>query len=82
VLLSLDLSDPATGKVRGKREDKDYAIAWIKSEGEGRVFYCSLGHAQNVFELPNVLSFYLNGIQYALGDLPVDDSPQAAPAGR
>ncbi|MCX6906580.1 MAG: DUF1080 domain-containing protein, partial [Verrucomicrobia bacterium] len=44
VLLSLDLSDPVTANVRGmKREDKDFAIAWIKNEGKGRVFYCGLG---------------------------------------
>ncbi len=76
VLLSLDLTDPVTGKTKGKREDKDYAIAWIKKEGKGRVFYSSLGHAENVFTIPDVLEFLLNGIQYALGDLPADDSPE------
>jgi type 1 glutamine amidotransferase len=76
VLLSLDLTDPATGSKKGKRKDRDYAIAWIKREGEGRVFYSSFGHAENVFTLPEVLAYTLNGIQYALGDLPADDSPQ------
>jgi type 1 glutamine amidotransferase len=78
VLLSLDLTDEATGKVNIKapRADNDYAVAWIKKEGKGRVFYCSLGHAANVFMEPAILRFYLDGIQYALGDLAADASPK------
>jgi len=78
VLLSIDLSDEVTGKVNIKapRADKDYAVSWIKKEGNGRVFYCSLGHAGNVFEEPTILQFYLDGIQYALGDLEADASPK------
>jgi hypothetical protein len=78
VLVSLDLSDPATGGVQKgvKRTDRDFAVAWIKKHGQGRVFYCSLGHAANVFQDPKVLRFYLDGIQFALGDLKVDASPR------
>jgi len=78
VLLSLDLTDEATGNVEIKapREDKDYAVSWLKTEGKGRVFYCSLGHAGNVFQEPAILQFYLDGIQYALGDLDADASPK------
>ena len=75
VLLGLDISDPATGGVQGGRTDKDYAIAWIRREGKGRVFYNSLGHEVNVFQVPAVLKFNLDGIQYALGDLTAADSP-------
>lgn len=80
VLVSLDLSDKDTGDVaasKGGREDKDYAVAWIKTVGQGRVFYCSLGHAQNVFQDAAVNQFYLDGIQFALGDLPADASPKS-----
>lgn len=79
VLVSLDLSDPTTGGVRNgvKRTDRDFAVAWIKSEGKGRVFYCSLGHAENVFQDAAVLRFYLDGIQFALGDLVVEARPQS-----
>jgi uncharacterized protein len=76
VLLSLDLSDPETGKVKGGRDDNDYAVAWIKTVGKGRVFYCSLGHAGNVFQDPAVVNFYLDGIQFALGDLAADATPK------
>ena len=76
VLLSLDLTDPETGSKNGKRTDKDYAVAWIRKEGQGRVFYCSLGHDLNVFQEPAVLQFNLDGIQYALGDLAADATPK------
>jgi hypothetical protein len=75
VLLSLDLSDPATGG-KGQRADKDFAVAWIRKEGKGRVFYCSLGHDTNVFQEPAVVQFNLAGIQYALGDLAAADAPK------
>jgi type 1 glutamine amidotransferase len=75
VLLSLDLTDPATAN-KGKRADKDFAVAWIRKEGEGRVFYCSLGHEKNVFQEPAILQFNLDGIQYALGDLAADATPK------
>lgn len=78
VLVSLDLTDPVTGGVKDgvKRTDKDFAVAWIKKCGQGRVFYCSLGHAANVFQDAAVLRFYLDGIQYALGDLEADANPR------
>jgi hypothetical protein len=81
VLLSIDLSDAATetGGKRKARKDGDYAVSWIKQEGEGRVFYCSLGHDMNVFQEPAILQFYLDGIQYALGDLPAVATPKDMP---
>jgi type 1 glutamine amidotransferase len=69
MLLRLDpeLSDM---KVRGiKRDDNDFGVSWTKSYGKGRVFYCSLGHNEHIYWNPKVLSIYLNGIQWAMGDL-------------
>ena len=80
VLLSLDLSDEATGKADGVRvDDADTGISWIKSVGKGRVFYCSLGHNHHLTWDGAVLEHYLLGIQYALGDLKVDDEPAGYP---
>jgi type 1 glutamine amidotransferase len=80
VLMTLDLSDPTTGGITQgvKRADKDFAIAWIKQEGKGRVFFCGLGHDANVFQESAILRFYLDGIQYALGDLAADATPKSA----
>ncbi|MBM4090564.1 MAG: hypothetical protein FJ276_14250 [Planctomycetes bacterium] len=53
------------------------AIAWIQQVGKGRVFYCSFGHDGRIFRDPRILQFYLDGIQYALGDLQADATPSA-----
>ena len=75
VLLSLDMSNPRN--VKGARPDNDNAISWLRKVGEGRVFYCSLGHNNEIFWNPAVVRHYLDGIQYALGDLKVCDVPSA-----
>ncbi len=59
------------------RPDNDFAVSWIQRFGKGRVFYCSLGHDHPVFWNRAVLKHYLDGIQYALGDLPADATPSA-----
>jgi len=63
--------------VAAARDDHDYAIAWIRPWGQGRVFYCSLGHRNEVTWDPAIVRFNLAGIQYALGDLKADDRPLA-----
>ena len=76
VLLSLDFADKATaGTQSQRREDKDYAVSWIRPYGEGRVFYTSFGHDQRAYLNKAVLAHILDGVQYALGDLKADDTP-------
>jgi len=65
-------------KPKGNSPTNDYGVAWIKKEGEGRVFYCSLGHREEIYWNPTVLKFYLAGLQYALGDLEADATPSGA----
>jgi len=72
VLLSLDMTKTAD---KGRREDKDNAVAWVKQHGKGRIFYCSLGHKRHIFQDPKLLQFYLDGIQFALGDIKADMTP-------
>ncbi len=59
------------------RPDDDFAVSWIQRFGQGRVFYCSLGHDHPIFWNKAVLRHYLDGIQFALGDLPADATPSA-----
>ncbi|MFM2170907.1 MAG: hypothetical protein RI957_1136 [Verrucomicrobiota bacterium] len=68
VLLRLNVEKSA--KVGGmKRSDGDYGVAWARNHGKGRVFYCSLGHNHDMYWNPKILSHYLAGIQWAIGDL-------------
>ena len=53
VLLSIDTAktdmnqSPAYGKV--ERADNDYALAWVRQYGRGRVFYCGFAHNPYIF---------------------------------
>jgi type 1 glutamine amidotransferase len=77
VLMSLDLSDPATAGAKGvKPSDADTGISWVKTVGKGRIFYCSLGHNDHILWNPAVLQHYLDGIQFAFGDYKVDTRPK------
>ncbi|HUU17117.1 MAG TPA: ThuA domain-containing protein [Sedimentisphaerales bacterium] len=77
VLMSLDMSDPTTRNVKGfKPTDDDTGTGWVKTCGEGRVFYCSLGHNDEIFWNPAILRHYLDGIQFAFGDYKVDTKPK------
>lgn len=80
VLLSLDMAQPRNARPGAKlRADNDFPISWIKTlPSGGRVFYCSLGHNEDIYETPEVLRHYLAGIQFALGDLKVDSAPAVA----
>ena len=69
MLLRLDLE--RSEKKNLKRADRDYGVAWVRKWGEGRVFYCSLGHNDAMYWHPDVLKVYLGGLQHALGDFDV-----------
>jgi len=74
VLMSLDMSKT---NPKGRREDGDFAVSWVQEVGKGRVFYCSLGHRDEIFWNPVILQHDLDGIQYALGDLKADATPSS-----
>lgn len=42
--------------------------AWVRSKGEGRVFYCSLGHDTDAFEPDGVRTLLRNGLSWAAGE--------------
>ena len=94
VLVSLDMSRPENQKAvqnekfkdkfTGTPEDIDVAVSWCHKVGDGRVFYTNIGHRDETFWNSTMLQHYLDGIQYALGDLSAEEMPvkglKAAPA--
>jgi type 1 glutamine amidotransferase len=75
-LLEMDvakLQPDARRKLEGDRR----FVSWIKPHGEGRVFYVSPSHQPESYLSARMLQFYLDGLQYVLGDLEVDDSVPA-----
>ena len=77
VLLSLDTATTNMTVPWIHRTDDDFALAWIKRYGQGRVFYGAIGHRTEIWWNPKVLRFYLDGIQFAAGDLEADATPSA-----
>lgn len=81
VLLSIDTQKtdlkqgPAYGKL--EREDHDFALAWVRNYGRGRVFYCTIAHQPSIFWDAKLLQFYLAAAQFALGDLPGPTAPSS-----
>jgi len=69
VLLSLDTAATNMGVPWITRKDGDFAQAWTRRQGKGRVFYCGFGHRWEVWTNPCVMRFFLDGIQWACGDL-------------
>jgi type 1 glutamine amidotransferase len=64
IILSLDNSSIDASK--GKRPDKDYAVAWGQQLDKGRSFYTSLGHRKEVWKDPRFQESLLGGIKWAL----------------
>jgi type 1 glutamine amidotransferase len=80
VLLTVDLDEKVPGSTDKpwtgyKRPDKTYPVAWIRNYGKGRVFYNSMGHMNETFMKPEIVEHFLAGIQYMLGDLDADATP-------
>jgi len=65
VLLRLDPRSVDIG--RGTRPDGDYALAWTKAYGRGRVIYTALGHEPGVWADERFQAHLLGAIQWALG---------------
>jgi type 1 glutamine amidotransferase len=67
VLLSLDPSKLNYDNPRVHRKDHDFAVAWAKSYGKGRVFYSTLGHTQESWNDPDIRKMYFEAIKWVLG---------------
>lgn len=70
VLMSID---PASVDLTNKnvhRTDKDFAVTWEHNYGKGRVFYSSLGHRDEVWDLPDIQKMWTEGVKWVMGMTP------------
>lgn len=79
IILSVDNSSIDVSK--GKRQDKDYAIAWCQEYGKGRSFYTSLGHRKEVWKDERFQKHLLGGLKWAMKDADGDATPSAKRTG-
>jgi hypothetical protein len=80
VLVSIDAARTNMNVNGINRKDGDFGMTWVKPYGQGRVFYCALGHEHPLFWNATVLQHFLDGIQFVLGDLKADTAPSAQAA--
>jgi type 1 glutamine amidotransferase len=59
------------------RPDHDFAVAWSKMYGKGRVFYSTLGHTNEAWDDPDVQKMYLEAIKWVLGRTDGSTAPHA-----
>ena len=64
---------------KGNSKSNDYPVSWVRSYGKGRVFYSNFGHNKATWWTPFMLQHFLDGIQWALGDIsgPSKSLPQS-----
>jgi uncharacterized protein len=79
VLARLDASKLDLKNPRVHRTDKDFAVAWARQYGKGRVFYSTFGHTEEAWDRPDVQKMYLEAIKWAMGLTQADVTPRPAP---
>jgi type 1 glutamine amidotransferase len=79
VLMRLDASKlDLTGKMV-HREDRDFAVAWAKMYGKGRVFYTTLGHVEANWDKPEMQTMFVEAIKWVFRLVDADVTPRPAP---
>ena len=54
-------------KIGMKRDDNDYAMAWTRDYGKGRVFYTALGHREEVWRDERFQNMLIQAMRWATG---------------
>jgi len=79
VLLSLDPAKLDYSAPNIHRMDHDFAVAWTKSYGKGRVFYSTLGHTEESWDDPDIRKMYFEAIKWVLGMTEGSTTPHPRP---
>lgn len=61
------------------RADRDFAVAWSKMYGKGRVFYSTLGHTNESWTDPDIQKMYFEAIRWVLGLTEGSTNPHPRP---
>ena len=76
VIMRLDASKLDLNNPRVHRTDKDFAVAWAKMYGKGRVYYTTLGHVEENWDDPRFQKMITEAIRWALGLVNADITPR------
>jgi len=79
VLMRLDETKLDLANKNVRRTDKDFAVAWLKKYGNGRVFYSTLGHTESSWDRPDIQKMWLEAVKWAMGLTEADATPRPRP---
>jgi type 1 glutamine amidotransferase len=48
------------------RQDRDFAVTWVKTYGKGRVFYTTLGHVEANWDMAEMQKMMIEAIKWAM----------------
>ncbi len=76
VLMTLDTSSVDMTKKDIHRADGDFALAWIRNYGKGRVFSSPLGHENQIYDRPDMRTLYVEAVKWVMGITEADATPR------
>lgn len=71
----IDLNNP-----RVHRTDGDFAVAWARNYGKGRVFYSTFGHTRESWDDPRMQTMWMEAIKWCTGLSRADATPRPRPS--
>jgi hypothetical protein len=80
VLLTLDTGSVDLAAPGIHRTDRDFPLAWMRSYGQGRVFYSAFGHFPDSFRLAPVRTMLLKALLWLTGEIQADATPRSGPS--
>jgi len=80
VLLTLDTRSVDLSAAGINRTDGDFALAWIRNYGKGRVFYSAFGHFPESFTKEPVRTVLFQALLWLTGQIDLDASPRSGPS--
>lgn len=78
VLMTLDASSVNLSAPGVHRTDGDFALAWCRNYGKGRVFYTALGHLEETWRDQRFQTMVRQSLLWLTGQLDADAAPRAA----
>ena len=79
VLMRLDASKLDLTNKMVHRDDRDFAVAWAKMYGKGRVFYTTLGHVEANWDKPEMQTMFVEALKWVFRLVDADVTPRPAP---
>ena len=78
VLMTLDTSSVDVSAPGVNRTDNDFALAWTRLYGSGRVFYTALGHFEDTWRDPRFQQLIEQSLLWITGQVDGDGQPRLA----